>query len=303
MKITTDRYINLFTDYGFKKIFGEEPNKDLLISFLNELLQDKEKITDLTYLNSENRGKGERDRKAVFDLYCVNDKGEKFIVEVQRVKQKFFKDRSIYYSSFAIQEQAKTGKEWKYELKNVYTIGILDFEMEHNLTKEEEANRKNKWESHVQLMDTYSKTVFYTKLTLIFLEIPKFDKALNELENDYERWLFAFKNLHKLSHLPAELTDSIFQRLFEIAEIAKMDKKDFSVYQESLKDYWDLKSAMDTYFEEGEAKGKIEGIIEGEQSATIKIATTAIKEGVPDELIQKLTGFSMSKIKKLRKTI
>ena len=83
---TTDRYINLFTDFGFKKLFGEEPNKDLLISFLNSLLEGKELIADLTYLKSERLGKNEGERKAVYDLYCSNEKGEKFIVEIQRVK-------------------------------------------------------------------------------------------------------------------------------------------------------------------------------------------------------------------------
>ena len=287
--MTTDKYINLFTDYGFKKVFGEEPNKDLLIDFLNQLLIDTEKITDLTYLNTEHMGKGERDRKAVFDLYCTNDKGEKFIVEVQRVKQQYFKDRSLYYSSFAIQEQARIGKDWKYQLKNVYTIAILDFEIDHQLTKEEEANRKNKWESHVQLMETYSKTVFYKKLTLIFLEIPRFDKVLSELKSNYERWLFAFKNLHKLSHLPDELTEGIFTRLFEIAEIARMDKKERHVYQESLKDYWDLKSAMDTYFDEG----KEEGIKE--------VALNLLKMKVDIAQIAKATGLSIQEIEKLKK--
>ena len=296
MKTTTDRYINLFTDYGFKKVFGEEPNKDLLINFLNELLQGKEKITELTYLNTEHMGKSDRDRKAVFDLYCTNDKGEKFIVEVQRVKQKFFKDRSIYYSSFAIQEQAQVGKEWRYELKNVYTIAILDFEIDHNLTEEQEANRKNKWESHVQLMETYSKSVFYNKLTLIFLEIPKFNKTLQELENDYERWLFAFKNLHKLSNLPVELTEGIFKRLFEIAEIAKMDRKELAIYQESLKDYWDLKSAMDTYFGEGRIEGKIEGRIEGK----IETAMNLINMGMDISQIAQATGLPLSKIEELK---
>lgn len=122
-----DRYINLFTDYGFKKVFGEEPNKDLLIAFLNELLGKRDRVRDLTYLNSEHLGRTARERSAVFDLYCTNEQGEKFIVEIQRVNQKFFKDRSVYYSTFAVQEQAAKGRDWKYELKSVYTIGILDF--------------------------------------------------------------------------------------------------------------------------------------------------------------------------------
>ena len=111
----TEKYINPFTDFGFKKIFGEEANKDLLIDFLNELIQDKAPILQLSFLKSEQLGSAPTDRKAVFDLYCQNERGEKFIVELQKARQKFFKDRSLYYSTFAIQEQAKVG-DWDFRL-------------------------------------------------------------------------------------------------------------------------------------------------------------------------------------------
>ena len=122
-----ERYINPFTDYGFKKLFGEEINKDLLLDFLNELLKEEQGvIKNITYLKTEHLGASEVDRKAIFDLYCENEKGEKFIVELQKTKQNFFKDRTLYYSTFPIREQAKR-TDWDYELKAVYTIAILDF--------------------------------------------------------------------------------------------------------------------------------------------------------------------------------
>ena len=124
------KYINPFTDFGFKKLFGEEDNKDLLISFLNSLLEGKEVITDLTFKSTEKLGNTAPERKAVFDLYCENDKGEKFIVELQKTEQKFFKDRSLYYSTFPIQEQAEKGKKWDFKLKAVYLVAILDFEFD-----------------------------------------------------------------------------------------------------------------------------------------------------------------------------
>ncbi|NJO01696.1 MAG: PD-(D/E)XK nuclease family transposase [Bacteroidia bacterium] len=276
-----DRFINLFTDYGFKRIFGEEPNKDLLIGFLNELLGDEERITDLTYLKNERLGKNESERKAVFDLYCTNDTGEKFIVEVQRVKQQFFKDRSVYYSTFAIQEQAARGKDWKYELKAVYTIAILDFTFDE--TDEHTLEHK------VKLMNTQTHQVFYGKLTFIYLEIPKFNKELPEIKTDFEKWLFAFKNLHKLSDRPRELEEGIFKKLLELAEISRMTSKEQAVYQESLKDYWDLKSAMDTYFKEGKQEGKQEMIIE------------MLKEGYPVEQIAKISKTSVEYILEIKK--
>ena len=85
MEELKEKYINPFTDFGFKRLFGEEPNKDLLLDFLNEVLKEHQgKIVDLTYLKTEQLGKTEIDRKAIFDLYCENEKGEKFIVEMQK---------------------------------------------------------------------------------------------------------------------------------------------------------------------------------------------------------------------------
>src|SRR4028119_1570139 len=125
--IDKENYINPFTDFGFKRLFGTEFNKDLLIDFLNQVLGEREHIKDLTYHNTERQGSTETDRKAVYDLYCENEKGEKFIIEVQNASHLYFKDRSIYYATFPLREQAEKGKEWNYALKAVYAICILNF--------------------------------------------------------------------------------------------------------------------------------------------------------------------------------
>jgi len=305
-----DKFINLFTDFGFKKIFGSEPNKDLLIHFLNTLLNGKEKIKDLVYLKSERLGKRKAERKAIYDLFCENQNGEKFIVEVQRVEQQFFKDRSIFYSTFPIQEQAKTGK-WDYELKAVYMIGILDFSFED--TKEDKLFHK------VQLIDVETYEIFYHKLTYIYLEIPKFDKKLEDLENDYERWLYAFKNLHKLRDTPQELQDGIFQRLMELAEVACLTKKELGLYQESLKEYWDLDNSIDTAFMKGEQsgiekgkelgleEGKELGLQEGEQigvqKAKYKTAEKCLLKGFSVEETAEITELSLSEVQEIAKNL
>ncbi len=293
-----DKFINLFTDFGFKKIFGSEPNKDLLIHFLNELLRGKETIKDLRYLKNERLGRRKGERKAIYDLFCENEKGEKFIVEVQRVEQQFFKDRSIYYSAFAIQEQSQQGK-WNYELKGVYTIAILDFRFKDS--------QEGKFFHKIQLLDVETCEVFYHKLTYIYLEIPKFDKALQDLENDFERWLYAFKNLHRLLDKPQELQDGVFLRLMELAEIACLSKKEQSLYQESLKDYWDLDNSLDSAFQKGEEsglekgeqigleKGKEQGILEGK----IETARNMLSKGFEAETIAEITGLSIEKVQEI----
>ena len=191
-----EKYVNPYTDFGFKKLFGTEMNKELLISFINSLLKGEEEIRDLTYLNTEHLGMREADRKAVFDVYCENERGEKILVEMQRGEQQFFKDRSLYYSTFPIREQGEKG-EWNYELKTVYVIGILNFAIDDH--KPDDYLRK------VQLTDVQSKEVFYEKLTFIYLEMPKFNKREEELDGMFEKWLFVLRNLSRLMERPKAL--------------------------------------------------------------------------------------------------
>ena len=286
-----ERYINPFTDYGFKKLFGEEPNKDLLLDFLNVLLKEEQgEIKDLTYLKNEHVGASELDRKAIFDLYCENEKGEKFIVELQKTKQNFFKDRTVYYSTFPIREQAKRA-DWNYELKAVYTIAILDFVFD------EDKNDHNKFRYDIKLTDTETKEVFYDKLTFIYLEMPKFNKTVEELETRFDKWLYVIRNLNRLDKVPEKLRERVFEKLFEIAEIAKFTPDQVRSYQDSLKYYRDLKNSLDTAREEG----LLEGIEKGIEKEKTAVAIVMIKENEPIERIVRLTGLSREQVEELQK--
>ncbi len=244
------KYINLFTDFGFKKIFGTEVNKNLLIDFLNGLLHEQQVIKDLSYLQNEHLGSSSLDRRAIFDLYCENIQGEKFIVELQKVSQKFFIDRSIYYSTFAIQEQAKRGKAWNYELKHVYTVGIMDFIFKT------ERKYEQKHLTYAQLMDRDTKEVFYDKLSYVYLEMPKFTKKLEDCKTHFEKWLFFIRNLHNLENVPSLTREDVFLQLFQQAEIATYTSKERVAYENSLKYYRDLQGAMEAHMEKGLEKGK-----------------------------------------------
>jgi predicted transposase/invertase (TIGR01784 family) len=273
-----DKYINPFTDFGFKKLFGSEPNKDLLIDFLNQVLPGKHKIKDLVYARTEQLGNTETDRKAIFDLYCIGENGERFIVEMQKAKQNFFKDRSVYYSSFPIQEQAKKG-DWNYQLSAVYMVGILDFTF-----SEDEAVQEVRHE--VQLKDQKCR-VFYEKLTYIYLEMPNFSKAEGDLQNNFDKWMYVLQQLPYLQNRPQVLQDRIFQKLFEAAEIAKFTPDEKIKYEESLKYYRDLKNVVDTSFDEGKAERSVE------------IARQMKSESEPIEKIIRFTGLTAREIENL----
>ena len=272
-----DRYVNFYTDFAFKKLFGTEINKDLLISFLNALLQGREEIRDISYLNTEHLGTQEYDRRAVFDVYCTNEKGEYFLVEMQKGEQQFFKDRSIYYSTFAIREQAPRG-EWDYGLKGIYTIGIQNFCYD---------SQDPSYYHEVKLMDTSTKEVFYDKLTFIYLEMPKFTKTEAELETLFDKWLYAIRNLASLMERPHALQEKVFQHLFEAAEIAKFDCKERYEYEESLKNYRDWFSVMQT------------AELRGEKRANLVTARNLKQMGLSATDIAKATGLSPEEIEKL----
>jgi len=284
-----DTYISPFTDFGFKKLFGTEPNKDLLIDFLNTLL-DKEtgEIIDLTYLPKEQLPPRINDRKAIFDIYCENTVGEKFIVEIQKAKQNYFKERSIYYSTFPIQQQAEKG-DWDFKLTAVYTIGILDFIFD------EDKDDTDVFHHEVQLFNKQTQKCFYDKLTYIYLEMPKFTKTEAQLETHFDKWLYVLKNLSDLLERPQKLQDRVFQKLFEQAAIANYSDTEYAEYEESLKVYRDLQNVIDTAYDDG----KLEGIEEGIQTEKRDNAYKMKQKGYTVEDIADITGLSIQTINTL----
>ena len=283
------KYLNLFTDFGFKKIFGEEASKPLLIDFLNALLPNADKIVDLTFKNNEQLGQTDLDRKAIYDIYCENEKGEKFIVELQKAKQNYFKERTIYYSTFPIREQAEKG-EWNYNLKAVFCVGILDFRFDDYETKSERSEVVHT----IKLKNQYGKT-FYDKLTFIYLEMPNFKQTESELTTRLDKWLYFIKHLEDFQTIPSIFSDEVFSQAFEKAELAKFGQTELASYENSLKTYRDLKGVIDTAFDEGKNEGKIEGKIERD----IEIAKSLKNLKVPIETIIQATGLTKEEIEKL----
>ena len=307
-----ERYINPYTDFGFKKLFGTEMNKDLLISFLNALLfrnqPKKQTITDVRYLPTEHFGQY-GNRRAIFDVFCQTDTGGQFIVEMQNVYQQFYKDRSVFYATFPIQEQARMGEDWNYELKEVYTVGILNFVFREDNYSDECLHHE------VKLMDTDDHHVFYDKLTFVYLEMPKFSKTEDQLEGMFDKWLFVLKNLSRLFERPKALQEKVFEKLFKAAEIARFSLAEREAYEDSMKAYRDINNAIQTAdmeaVQRGRAEGRAEGLAEGlaegraegqaEGQAEEKTATARRMKalGLDTVLVAKVTGLPIEEIEKL----
>ena len=285
MRKIEERYISLLTDFGFKRIFGTKPNKDLLINFLNSLFEGFQVIKDVKYLNSEHVGDVYAERKAIFDVYCENEHGEKFIVEMQNAYQRYFKDRSLFYSTFPIREQAPKGAEWNFKLEHVYTVALLNFDLKEEAFDQDDINHD------VGLLDKKTHKVFNDKLSFKYVEIAKFDKTEDELVTLYDKWLYVLKNLSRLDERPAALKEKVFTKLFGEAEIAKFTPTELKEYEDSLKAYRDVKNSIDTALEKGREEGR--------EQRNIEIAKKMLAAGMDIDTVIKMTDLSKSEIEKL----
>lgn len=285
MRKIEERYISLLTDFGFKRIFGTDPNKELLINFLNSLFDGEEVIKDVKYLNSENVGDVYTERKAIFDVYCENENGEKFIVEMQNAYQTYFKDRSLFYSTFPIREQAPKGSDWNFSLKKVYVVALLNYKMS------DEAFDSSDTIHTIALMDTKTNKVFNTKLMFKYVEVGRFDKTDEELTSLSDKWMYVLKNLSRLDNRPAALREKIFSKLFAAASVARFTPTELREYEDSLKAYRDIKNSLDTAKEEGREEGR--------EQRNIEIAKKMLAAGMHIDIIINMTDLSKDEIEKL----
>jgi predicted transposase/invertase (TIGR01784 family) len=286
-----DRYISLLTDFGFKRIFGTEPHKHLLLDFLNTLLPDHHQIQDLTFKNTEQLGNAPIDRKAIFDIYCQGANGDRFIVEIQKAKQNFFKDRSVYYASFPIQEQALKG-EWNFKLSAVYTVGVFDFIFDDH--------KGDNTFLHLIELKNQRGEVFYDKLKFIYIELPKFTKTIDQLTSHFDKWMFLFRHLADLTDRPDPLQDNVFTELFAAAEIASFTPSEQETYQNSLKYYRDMNNVVDTARQEGLQEG-IDQMLERQRSLLLRLLSRTLGQ-LPEQIQLQIRQLSIDRLELLNET-
>lgn len=289
------KFINPFTDVGFKRIFGQEMSKPVLIAFLNSLLEGERAIVDLKFLDKEQLGLIQGDRSLIYDIYCETEDGDHIIVEMQNKYQPYFKERSIYYTARSIVEQGERGSQWKYDIKAVYLVAFLNFDTS-DISKD--------FRTDVALMDMKHRTVFSDKVRLIYLQLPYFTKEADECKNDFERIIYTLKNMDILQRLPWAAQDAVFKRLSEIAEVASMDRNERLRYDESLRAYRDTFAVMEGQYlqgrAEGEAKGRAEGRAEGRTEGLLDVARKMKSKGKSLEEIIEMTDLTEEEINQLK---
>ena len=272
------KFINPFTDMGFKRIFGQEINKDLLIDFLNALLKGERRVKDIRFLDKELLPEYENDRSLIYDIYCTDENGEQFIVEMQNREHVNFRERTLYYLSQAIARQGEKGTGWQFDLKAVYGVFFLNFRL---------SDLPQKLRTDIVLCDRDTHELFTDKMRYIFLELPLFDKEESECETDFERWIYVLKNMETLQRLPFKARNAVFQKLEQIVDIAALSKEDRMKYDESIKVYRDKLAIMAFERQKGQAEGKLE------------VARNLKQMGMATEAIARATGLTAEAIEAL----
>lgn len=297
------KFINPFTDVGFKRIFGQEINKDLLIDFLNALLDGERQVKDIKFLDKELLPAYEKDRGLIYDVYCTDEKGEQFIVEMQNKEHVNFRERTLYYLSQAISRQGEQGADWKFSLKAVYGVFFLNFSL---------TDLPRKLRTDIVLADRDTHELFTDKMRYIFIELPSFTKEEDECENDFERWIYVLKNMEKLQRLPFKARKAVFEKLEQIVDIAAMSKEDRMKYDESIKVYRDQLAMMEYERQQGKAEGLAQGLAQGiaqgivqglaqgeeqgEEKERLKNARGMKTAGIAPDLIAQITGLPLDTI-------
>ena len=276
------RFINPFTDFGFKFLFGREVEKELLIDFLNDLLVGEHVITDIRFLNNEQPPEVKTERGLIYDIYCVTDTGERIIVEMQNREQPYFKDRALFYLSRAITQQAKRGV-WNFQLDAVYGVFFMNFVMDKDMP--------SKIRTDIVLSDRDTGKLFSNKFRQIFIELPNFNKEEDECENDLERWIYILKHMDTLDRMPFKARKAVFERLEKLASKANMTQEERARYEEEWKVYNDYFNTLDF----AEQKGVQKGLQKGKEET----ARNLKELGVADDIIIKSTGLSKEEIEKL----
>ncbi len=322
-------FVNLFTDIGFKIVFGQEASKDLLITLLNELFRGEHHVEDLYFLDKEDHADNANDRGIIYDLYCRTSSGEYIIVEMQNRWHSNFLDRTLYYVCRAISRQTEappaglipvnTGKDdlsvhesatlygSRYRLKTVYGVFLMNFK---------EDSLEPKFRTDTVISDRETGRVINAHLRQIYLQFPYFTKELNDCVTLYDKLMYTLKNMNTWNRMPEALKEQVFQRLAQLAEVANLSEENRIAYDKAVDRYRvnciveeDERQARLEAIEkgkregmmEGMREGKIEGMREGKIEGMREGKKEGIKEGKKESKIEiglrmKAKGFSFADI-------
>ncbi len=289
---TNNVFINPLTDFGFKRVFASEENKDILIAFLNDCISDHVGvIREIRFLPTEHIGLAEAEKKLIFDIYCTNERGQRFIIEMQRARQDYFADRVITYISRIISNEASRGAR-RYDIPPVYSFNILDYNAPEFMGREEYF-----WAVH--LKDNQNR-IFSKKIILFFMELTKFAAQFPDERSPAYKWGYALKHMSGMSlkDMPEEAGE--FRKLFEVCQMSRLTTMEKNDYEKSIFEYEDVQDALECMhrhsLQEGYEQGMQQGMQQGKEEALIQTARNFLNLGVSLADVAKATGLSEEEI-------
>ena len=286
-------FINPFTDVGFKRIFGSEDSKSVMIDMLNAIIGDENRIESIEYKDKEQPPMTVDGRTVIYDIYCKTQDGRRIIVEMQSGRQRNFIKRTLYYAARSISRQSKKGEK-RYDFDAVYVVSFLRFT---------DPGISDSIRSEAKLMDINTKKVFTDALRFIYVQMPLAKKTEAECENDFDYWIYTLNNMETLEKMPFTDKNPAFVDLIDLATYDKMTEDEQIAYDRSLKHMWDIDAVLDgeRHYarEEGIQQGIQQGVQQGVQQEKLQIATSMKRSGMPVESIMKFTGLTKEQVDSL----
>ena len=296
--------INPRVDIAFKKIFGVEENKDLLISLVNSIVDETDRIVEVTILNPYNPKHFKGDKLSIVDIKAIGETGKRYNIEIQISDEADYDKRALYYWAKLYTEQLKEGDDYS-NLSKAIGIHILNFISIPDVDKYHNV-------FHITEKETGFK--YFNNLELHTIELKKFSsnsradlvEILEKVKNSLDMWV-TFLTRHDLlnkTKLPVKLDDPALKKALNVLEVMNFNPEEMEVYESHIK--WlrmetsALKKQETKYFEEGKAEGKVEGKAEGEKIGLEKTASMMIKLGMSLEIITQCTGLSVDEVERLR---
>ena len=290
-------FVNLRSDVGFKAVFADRNNKDILIGVLNQILPPEARIEDIKeYSDREQRRDVPYGKKTVLDLVCVDRDDRTFVVEMQASEEDFFFERCVYYASGLYHLELSDGERYK-GLRPVYVVSFLNYHLKHD---DESLWDTDHFISYWRFSEKRTGMVADQTISVIFVEMTLFTKTLEECVTEFDRLFYIFKNSEGFQRIPEWIEEAggISRRLAEACEVAAFDKEKKLKYEIDKMNEWDIQAqkeyavrkGLEEGLQKGLREGREEGLEQGREETRLSIARKLFEAGTPVDVIVNCTG-------------
>ena len=290
-------FVNLRSDVGFKAVFADRNNKDILIGVLNQILPPEARIEDIKeYSDREQQQDVIYGKKTVLDLVCVDKDDRTFIVEMQASEEDFFFERCVYYASGLYHLELSDGVRYK-GLRPVYVVSFLNYRLRHD---DESLWDTDHFISNWRFTEKRTGMVADQTISVIFVEMTLFTKTLEECVTEFDRLFYIFKNSEGFQRIPEWIEEAggISRRLAEACEVAAFDKEKKLKYEIDKMNEWDIQAqkeyavrkGLEEGLQKGLREGREEGLEQGREETRLSIARKLFEAGTPVDVIVNCTG-------------